>query len=315
MAVHVPLSLEAQLEARALMMSSNNILSPANGEPIIVPTQDVVLGLYYMTRALENVKGEGMAFANIAEVHRAYENRVVELHAKVKVRIREVEIDEKKNRTEKTALVDTTVGRALLAEILPEGLPFALVNTELTKKNISRLINACYRKLGLKDTVVFADQLMYTGFHYATRAGMSIGIDDMKIPGEKKVILEGAEKDVKEIQQQYQSGLVTAGERYNKVVDIWSRTNEQVAAAMMRGIGTEKVKTAKGDRRRAEVDELALHHGRLGRARFRGADPSAGRHARPDGASGRLDHRDADQGELPRRPQRPAVLQLDARCP
>ena len=247
MAVHVPLSLEAQLEARALMMSSNNILSPANGEPIIVPTQDVVLGLYYMTRALENVKGEGMAFANIAEVHRAYENRVVELHAKVKVRIREVEIDEKKNRTEKTALVDTTVGRALLAEILPEGLPFALVNTELTKKNISRLINACYRTLGLKDTVVFADQLMYTGFHYATRAGMSIGIDDMKIPGEKKAILEGAEKDVKEIQQQYQSGLVTAGERYNKVVDIWSRTNEQVAAAMMNGIGNEKVKTAKGE--------------------------------------------------------------------
>ena len=247
MAVHVPLSLEAQLEARALMMSSNNILSPANGEPIIVPTQDVVLGLYYMTRALENVSGEGMAFANIAEVHRAYENRVVELHAKVKVRIREVEVDEKKNRTEKTSIVDTTVGRALLAEILPEGLPFALINTELTKKNISRLINACYRKLGLKDTVVFADQLMYTGFHYATRAGMSIGIDDMKIPAEKKQILEGAEKDVKEIQQQYQSGLVTAGERYNKVVDIWSRTNEQVAAAMMRGIGAEKVKTAKGD--------------------------------------------------------------------
>src|SRR5689334_145824 len=247
MAVHVPLSLEAQLEARALMMSSNNILSPANGEPIIVPTQDVVLGLYYMTRSLENVSGEGMAFANIAEVHRAYENRVVELHAKVKVRIREVEVDEKKNRTEKTSLVDTTVGRALLAEILPEGLPFALINTELTKKNISRLINACYRKLGLKDTVVFADQLMYTGFHYATRAGMSIGIDDMKIPAEKKQILEGAEKDVKEIQQQYQSGLVTAGERYNKVVDIWSRTNEQVAAAMMRGIGAEKVKTSKGE--------------------------------------------------------------------
>jgi DNA-directed RNA polymerase subunit beta' len=247
MAVHVPLSLEAQLEARALMMSTNNILSPANGEPIIVPTQDVVLGLYYMTRALENVKGEGMAFANIAEVHRAYDNRVVELHAKVKVRLRQVDIDEDGKRSESTSLVDTTVGRALLAEILPEGLPFALANTELTKKSISRLINQCYRRLGLKDTVVFADKLMYTGFHYATRAGMSIGIDDMKIPAEKKGILEEAEKEVTEIQQQYQSGLVTAGERYNKVVDIWSRTNERVAKAMMDGIGSDKVKNAKGE--------------------------------------------------------------------
>src|ERR1700742_2953784 len=288
MAVHVPLSLEAQLEARALMMSSNNILSPANGEPIIVPTQDVVLGLYYMTRALENVKGEGMAFANIAEVHRAYENRVVELHAKVKVRIREVEIDEKKNRTEKTGLVDTTVGRALLAEILPEGMPFAQINTELTKKNISRLINACYRRLGLKDTVVFADQLMYTGFHYATRAGMSIGIDDMKIPGEKKQILEGAEKDVKEIQQQYQSGLVTAGERYNKVVDIWSRTNEQVAAAMMRGIGAEKVTTAKGE----DVEQKSMNSlyimadsgARGSAAQIRQLAGMRGLMARPDGS-------------------------------
>ena len=247
MAVHVPLSLEAQLEARALMMSTNNILSPANGEPIIVPTQDVVLGLYYMTRALENKAGEGMAFANVAEVHRAYDNRVVELHAKVKVRLRQVEIDEDGARSESTSIVDTTVGRALLAEILPEGLPFALANTELTKKSISRLINQCYRRLGLKDTVVFADKLMYTGFHYATRAGMSIGIDDMKIPAEKKGILEEAETEVTEIQQQYQSGLVTAGERYNKVVDIWSRTNERVAKAMMDGIGSDKVKTAKGE--------------------------------------------------------------------
>src|SRR5262244_1398369 len=245
MAVHVPLSLEAQLEARALMMSSNNILSPANGDPIIVPTQDVVLGLYYMTRELVNVKGEGMVFANLAEVHRAYQNRAVELHAKVKVRIHEIDIDEQKNRSEKTSIVETTVGRALLAEILPRGLPFALINVVLTKKAISGLINACYRRLGLKDTVVFADQLMYMGFHYATRAGISIGIDDMKIPGEKKAILESAEKDVTEIQEQFASGLVTAGERYNKVVDIWSRTNEQVAGAMMKGIGIDKVKTAK----------------------------------------------------------------------
>ncbi|WP_313915338.1 DNA-directed RNA polymerase subunit beta' [Tahibacter sp.] len=248
MAVHVPLSLEAQLEARALMMSTNNILSPANGDPIIVPTQDVVLGLYYMTRELVNVKGEGMVFANVAEVHRAYQNRAVELHAKVKVRLTLSDRDDKTGeRSERVAIVDTTVGRALLHEIIPAGLPFALVNTELTKKNISRLINACYRKLGLKDTVVFADQLMYTGFHYATRAGISIGIDDMKIPREKKAILEVAEKEVVEIQEQFQSGLVTAGERYNKVVDIWSRTNEQVAQAMMRGIGTEKVLNAKGE--------------------------------------------------------------------
>jgi len=248
MAVHVPLSLEAQLEARALMMASNNILSPANGEPIIVPSQDVVLGLYYMTRALENKKGEGMAFANVAEVKRAYDNRVVEIHAKCKVRITETVVAEDGSRSKKTSIVDTTIGRALLQEVLPEGLPFALANTELTKKNISRLINSCYRLLGLKDTVVFADQLMYTGFAYATRAGVSIGIDDMLIPVEKKGILAEAETEVLEIQQQYQSGLVTAGERYNKVVDIWSRTNERVAKAMMDAIGTDTVENAKGER-------------------------------------------------------------------
>ena len=246
MAVHVPLSLEAQLEARALMMSTNNILSPANGEPIIVPTQDVVLGLYYMTRALEGKRGEGMVFANLAEVQRAYDNRVVDLHAKVKARIREVEIDEAGVRTVRNAIHDTTIGRALLAEILPEGLPFSLVNTELNKKAISRLINACYRQLGLKESVVFADQLMYTGFRYATRAGVSIGIDDMVIPADKRGILAEAEREVNEIQEQYQSGLVTAGERYNKVVDIWSRTNERVAKAMMEGIGSEKTEAADG---------------------------------------------------------------------
>ena len=288
MAVHVPLSLEAQLEARALMMSSNNILSPANGDPIIVPTQDVVLGLYYMTRELINVKGEGMVFANIAEVHRAYQNRAVELHAKVKVRMHQVEIDAEKNRTEKTSIVDTTVGRALLAEIIPEGLPFALVNTELTKKSISRLINQCYRRLGLKDTVVFADQLMYTGFNYATRAGISIGIDDMKIPAEKRAILAVAEKDVTEIQEQFASGLVTAGERYNKVVDIWSRTNEQVAAAMMKGIGFDKVKNAEGK----EVEQKSMNSlfimadsgARGSAAQIRQLAGMRGLMARPDGS-------------------------------
>ena len=246
MAVHVPLSLEAQLEARALMMSTNNILSPANGEPIIVPSQDVVLGLYYMTRQLINKKGEGMVFANLAEVKRAYDNRVAELHAAIKVRIPQSEAMEDGSMVRKTSIVETTVGRALLAEILPDGLPFELINTELKKKAISGLINECYRRLGLKESVIFADQLMYTGFRYATRAGVSIGIDDLTVPDEKKAILEGAEAEVLEIQQQYASGLVTAGERYNKVVDIWSRTNEQIAAAMMKGIGTDQVTDAEG---------------------------------------------------------------------
>jgi len=288
MAVHVPLSLEAQLEARALMMSTNNILSPANGEPIIVPSQDVVLGLYYMTRSLENKKGEGMAFANIAEVKRAYDNRVVELHARVKVRITEVVIDEEGNKQNKTSIVDTTIGRALLAEILPEGLPFALANTELTKKNISRLINSSYRQLGLKDTVVFADKLMYTGFAYATRAGVSIGIDDMLIPDEKKGILTEAEAEVLEIQEQYQSGLVTAGERYNKVVDIWSRTNERIAKAMMDTIGTEKVVNAKGE----TIDQKSMNSlyimadsgARGSQAQIRQLAGMRGLMARPDGS-------------------------------
>ena len=246
MAVHVPLSLEAQLEARALMMSTNNILSPANGEPIIVPTQDVVLGLYYMTRELVGKRGEGMIFSDVKEVHRAYSAHKVDLHAKVRVRIEETEINEDGTRSKKRTLIQTTIGRALLSEILPAGMPFALVNQNLTKKAISGLINQCYRRLGLKDTVIFADQLMYTGFAYATRAGVSIGIDDLKIPLEKGAILEVAEREVREIQDQFTSGLVTAGERYNKVVDIWSRTNEQVAQAMMKGIGTDKTLDAEG---------------------------------------------------------------------
>ena len=255
MAVHVPLSIEAQLEARAMMMSTNNILSPANGDPIIVPTQDVVLGLYYMTRQLAGSQGEGMVFSDIAEVRRAYDNGVAKLHASVKVRIRQVEIDEDGEQTATRNIIETTVGRALLAEIMPKGLPFELANTELNKKAISRLINSCYRRLGLKDTVVFADKLMYTGFRFATRAGISIGIDDMRIPDAKKDILEETEKEVVEIQEQYQSGLVTAGERYNKVVDIWSRTNERVAAEMMKGIGNETIINAKGE----EVQQKSMN--------------------------------------------------------
>ncbi len=241
MAVHVPLSLEAQLEARTLMMSTNNILSPANGEPIIVPSQDVVLGLYYMTRERVNAKGEGMVLADLNEVHRAYDNRVIDLQAKIKVRIIERAFDEAGVMQVETKRVETTVGRALLFEILPAGLPFALVNRDMTKKAISGLINACYRRVGLKETVIFADQLMYTGFAYATRSAVSFGVNDMVIPEEKAAILERAEAEVKEISNQYTSGLVTNGERYNKVVDIWSRTNDQVAKAMMDKLGTDIV--------------------------------------------------------------------------
>ncbi len=246
MAVHIPLSLEAQLEARALMMSSNNILSPANGDPIIVPSQDVVLGLYYMTRERVNAKGEGMMFCDVQEVHRAYETRTAGLQAKVKVRIQEYVKQESGALRPRARVVDTTVGRALLSEILPKGLSFDLVNRDMTKKAISGVINACYRGVGLKETVVFADQLMYTGFAYATRAGVSIGVNDMVVPLQKGKILGTAEREVKEIQEQYASGLVTNGERYNKVVDIWSRTNDQVAKAMMDKLGTEEVVDSKG---------------------------------------------------------------------
>jgi len=241
MAVHLPLSIEAQLEARSLMMSTNNILSPANGEPIIVPSQDVVLGLYYMTRERINATGEGMVFANLEEVHRAYESRNAHLQARVKVRIEDVDIDEEGNKIPVRRVIDTTIGRALLSEILPAGLPFNLVNQNMGKRAISGLINACYRKVGLKETVIFADQVMYLGFKLATRAGVSIGMDDMIIPEEKKGILASAESEVKEIENQYASGLVTNGERYNKVVDIWSHTNEQVAKAMMAKLGKEPV--------------------------------------------------------------------------
>ncbi len=248
MAVHVPLSLEAQLEARALMMSSNNILSPANGDPIIVPSQDVVLGLYYMTRERVGARGEGSFFADVHEAHRAYETRNADLQARVKVRITERLPDPQADGElrNNTRVVSTTVGRSLLFEILPAGLSFDLINQDMTKKAISAIINACYRTLGLKETVVFADQLMYTGFHYATRAGVSIGVDDMVVPLQKNRILASAEHEVKEIQDQYASGLVTSGERYNKVVDIWSRTNDQVAKAMMEKLSTEEATDVRG---------------------------------------------------------------------
>jgi DNA-directed RNA polymerase subunit beta' len=242
MAVHVPLSLEAQMEARTLMLSSNNILSPANGEPIIVPSQDIVLGLYYITREKIGARGEGSAFANIAEVSRAYDTGHVEVSARIKVRIKEFEIDKHGEKREKITRHETTVGRALLSEILPPGLPFEVINKPLKKKEISKLINAAFRRCGLRETVIFADKLMYTGFSMATRAGLSIAVDDMLVPQQKNDIITEAEKEVQEIEKQYTSGLVTQGERYNKVVDIWGRAGDLVAKAMMDQLGVEEVR-------------------------------------------------------------------------
>jgi DNA-directed RNA polymerase subunit beta' len=238
MAVHIPLTLEAQLESRALMMSTNNVLSPASGEPIIVPSQDVVLGLYYMTRERVNAVGEGMLFSDIEEVHRAYETGNADLHAKIKVRI---------TGMTGTSLVGTTVGRALLYEIVPNELSFGLINQSMDRSAISSLINACYRQVGLKETVIFADQLMYMGFRHSTASGASIGVDDFVIPNEKAGIIEAAMTEVKEIESQYASGLVTQGEKYNKVVDIWSRANDLVARSMMEGISKEAVVNSSGE--------------------------------------------------------------------
>ncbi|MEJ2533277.1 MAG: DNA-directed RNA polymerase subunit beta' [Halioglobus sp.] len=247
MAVHVPLTLEAQLEARALMMSTNNILSPANGEPIIVPSQDVVLGLYYMTRERINAKGEGMVFANVSEVHRAYIAGHVHLQARVKVRISEVVHTDEGERNENTFIADTTVGRALLWEIVPKGIAFEMVNQNMAKKAISRIINQCYRAVGLKATVIFADQLMYTGYDYSTRSGASIGVNDFEIPDEKAGMIDRAEAEVKEIEEQYAAGLVTQGEKYNKVIDIWSRANDLVSKSMMEGLSKETVINREGE--------------------------------------------------------------------
>ncbi|MBE9563764.1 MAG: DNA-directed RNA polymerase subunit beta' [Proteobacteria bacterium] len=247
MAVHVPLSIEAQLEARTLMMSTNNILSPANGKPIIVPTQDIILGLYYMTREMINVHGEGMIFADAKEVLRAYNNHCCKLQARIKFRVTEYSADAEGNEVAVKRLVDTTVGRAILSELLPKGMSFDLINKALDKKAVSAMIDACYRDVSLKETVILADQLMYTGYRYATQSGISICINDMVIPEEKATLLDAAEKEIKEIEKQWSTGLVTSGERYNKVVDIWSHANDKVARAMMDKLGSEIVTDAEGN--------------------------------------------------------------------
>ena len=242
MAVHIPLSIEAQLEARTLMMSSNNILSPANGEPIIVPSQDVVLGLYYMTREKINDLGEGGIFADINEVHRAYSTKQLGLHARIKVRITEYTVDKEGNKTPRSLVVDTVTGRVLLFEIVPDGLEFALVNQTMDKKKISQLINVCYRRLGQKETVVFADQLMYTGFDFSTQSGASIAVSDFIIPENKTEIIEQSTKEVQSIDEQYNKGFVSGDERLLKIIDVWSRATTDISETMMSGMEYEEVR-------------------------------------------------------------------------
>ena len=248
MAVHVPLTLEAQLEARALMMSTNNVLLPANGEPIIVPSQDVVLGVYFMTRERINDLGEGMFFADVEEVSRAYRAGKVGLQARVKVRINETIRQEDGSIVSQSEVKDTTVGRALLYEIVPEGIAYDHVNQVLGNKDIGRLIDVCYRTVGLKDTVIFCDQIMYLGYEYSTKSGSSIGVEDFVIPDEKATIIGEAEEEIREIEHQFASGLVTQGEKYNKVIDIWTRANSMVTEAMMDTISTEEVENREGEK-------------------------------------------------------------------
>ncbi|MDM7951522.1 DNA-directed RNA polymerase subunit beta' [Hydrogenophaga sp.] len=256
MAVHVPLSVEAQIEARTLMLASNNILFPASGEPSIVPSQDVVLGLYSATREKINGKGEGMIFADVLEVQRALDNGVVEISSKISVRLTQwAKQKETGEFTSSTSLLETTVGRALLSEILPKGLPFEVMNKALKKKEISRLINASFRKCGLKETVVFADKLLQYGFRLATRSGISIAVDDMLVPKEKAAVIGRAEAEVKEIAQQYASGLVTSGERYNKVVDIWGKAGDEISKVMMAQLAKQKTIDANGK----EVDQESFN--------------------------------------------------------
>ncbi|KTD65234.1 DNA-directed RNA polymerase subunit beta' [Legionella santicrucis] len=281
MAVHVPLTLEAQLEARSLMMSTNNILSPASGEPIIVPSQDVVLGLYYLTREKVNALGEGKIFVSAQEAQNFYEASHLDIHAKIKIRM-------PKENEAGHHLVETTVGRAILAQILPKGMSFVQINRTMTKKVITKVIDTCYRTFGLKETVIFADKLMYTGFKYATRSGASIGIDDMEIPDDKASIIDHAYNEVREIESQFRSGLVTNGERYNKVIDIWSRTNELVAKSMMSKIATEQVTNVKGEVIRQEsfnpIFMMADSGARGSAAQIRQLAGMRGLMAAPDGS-------------------------------
>ena len=288
MAVHVPLTIEAQMEARTLMMSTNNVLAPANGEPIIVPSQDVVLGLYYLTRDCVNGLGEGMVFVDTKEAEKAYRTGVAELHARVKIRITEYVKTADGEYESKTSLRDTTVGRAILWQVCPKGLPYDVIDQPLAKKAISKLINHAYRNLGLKDTVIFADHIMYTGFHYAMIAGASVGIDDMVIPDAKYTIIEDSEAEVAEIQAQFDQGLVTAGEKYNKVIDIWSSANEKVSKAMMDNLSKEHIKNRDGEMEEQDsfnsIFMMADSGARGSAAQIRQLAGMRGLMAKPDGS-------------------------------
>ena len=289
MAVHVPLSVEAQMEARTLMLASNNILFPANGEPSIVPSQDVVLGLYYTTRDKINGKGEGLIFADTGEVQRAFDAGEVELNSRINVRLTEYTRDKATGELlPSTKLWETTAGRALLSEILPRGLPFSNLNKALKKKEISKLINVSFRKCGLKETVMFADKLLQSGFRLATKAGISICIDDMLVPQEKHDIIGRAQKEVKEIEQQYVSGLVTAGERYNKVVDIWGKSGDEVSKVMMAKLSRESVTDRHGKQVQQEsfnsIYMMADSGARGSAAQIRQVAGMRGLMAKPDGS-------------------------------
>jgi DNA-directed RNA polymerase subunit beta' len=289
MAVHVPLSLEAQLEARSLMLASNNILFPSNGDPSIVPSQDVVLGLYFATREKINGRGEGAFFTDVSEVYRAYEAKQVELQTRITVRIREVEVDRDTGaKTSKITRYETTVGRSLLSEILPPGLPFSVLNKPLKKKEISKLINTAFRRCGLRETVIFADKLLQSGFALATRAGLSIAIDDMLVPVQKEEIIRAAEREVKEIEAQYTSGLVTQGERYNKVVDIWGRAGDHVGKVMMEQLATEPTQDRHGKDTKQEsfnsIFMMADSGARGSVAQIRQLAGMRGLMAKPDGS-------------------------------
>ena len=288
MAVHVPLSIEAQTEARTLMLASNNIMFPASGEPSVVPSQDIVLGLYYATRAKTNGIGEGMFFADVNEVRRAYEAKEVGLTTRITTRITEFDIDEAGDHTPRLKRYETTVGRAFLSEILPAGLSFEVMNKTLKKKEISKLITLVFRKCGLNETVLFADRLKSNGFNLATLAGISICIDDMLIPDVKEGLINAASKEVKEIERQYASGLVTSGERYNKVIDIWGRASDQVGKAMMENLSTDAVKDRHGNDTREEsfnaIYMMADSGARGSAAQIRQLAGMRGLMAKPDGS-------------------------------
>ncbi len=307
--MHVPLSLEAQLEARVLMMSTNNILHPANGAPIIVPSQDIVLGLYYLSLMREKEPGEGMMFADMGEIDHAIAAKAITLHTKIRGRYIGVDADGKRY----SKIYETTPGRMKIGELLPKHhkVPFDVVNKLMTKKEISNMIDTVYRHCGQKESVIFCDRLMSLGFYNAFRAGISFGKDDMVVPAKKWQLVEETRTLTKEYEQQYNDGLITQGEKYNKVVDAWGKCTDRIADEMMKEISAVKKDPETGREKQINSIYMMSHSG----AWFAGPDEAAGRHARPHGEALRRDHREPDHLELQGRPDRDGVLQLHPRCP